>query len=174
MPGQYSHHCVLVLYVGQGPRGSNGTCTTVCRISVTPSATHNQIGPLWCLFLSGWACALSRPLWVSPANSPVRLGVSLAATTTPRVYSIRGLRLHFPTLEPSVAWSASLPHCSSWFIYVRMWAHRVCQLLPCGFCYLQPGLPRSTIRHLAISSSRCLLQVFSAPAANLHPSYQCG
>ena len=50
---------------------------------VTPSATHNQIGPLWCWFPSGWACAHSRPLWVSPTTSPVRLGVYPAAAPTP-------------------------------------------------------------------------------------------
>ena len=32
----------------------------------------------------------------------------------PRVFSIRGLRLYFPALEPWVAWSASLPRQSSW------------------------------------------------------------
>ena len=26
-------------------------------------------------------------------------------------------------LEPWVTWSASLPRCASWFIYVRMWGH---------------------------------------------------
>ena len=73
----------MTLYVGEGPRGSSGTCNTLHRISVTPSATHNQIGPLWCWFPSGWACAHSRPLWVSPTTSPVRLGVSPAAAPTP-------------------------------------------------------------------------------------------
>ena len=38
---------------------------------------------LWCWFLSGWGWAHSRPLWVSPMTSPVRLGVSPAATPTP-------------------------------------------------------------------------------------------
>ena len=33
--------------------------------------------------MSGWACACSRPLWVPPTNSPVRLGVSPTATSTP-------------------------------------------------------------------------------------------
>ena len=47
-----------------------------------PLTTHNQTGPLWCWFLSGWPCARPRPLWVSPATSPVRLGVSPAATPT--------------------------------------------------------------------------------------------
>ena len=63
--------------------GSNGACSTLHRFLVTPSATHNQIGPLWCWFPSGWACARSRPLWVSPRTSPVRLGVSPAATPIP-------------------------------------------------------------------------------------------
>ena len=55
----------------------------LCQFSVTPSATHNQIGPFWCCFLGGWVCVCSRPLCVSPANSPVRLGVSPAAASTP-------------------------------------------------------------------------------------------
>ena len=52
-------------------------------ISIFHSDTHNQTGPLWCWFPSGWACARSRPLWVSPTTSPVRLGVSPAAAPTP-------------------------------------------------------------------------------------------
>ena len=32
---------------------------------------------------SGWLCVHSRTLWVSPTNSPVRLGVSPTATSTP-------------------------------------------------------------------------------------------
>ena len=68
---------------GRSPRGSNGVCSTLCWFSVTPSTTHNQIGPFWCCFPSGWDCARSRPMWVSPVNSPVRLGVSPAAASTP-------------------------------------------------------------------------------------------
>ena len=73
----------MTLYVGEGPRGSNGAHLTLLRISVFHSDTHNQTGPLWCWFLSGWACAHSRPLWVSPTTSPVRLGVSPVAAPTP-------------------------------------------------------------------------------------------
>ena len=73
----------MTLYMREGPRGSNGACSTLCQISVTPSATHNQIGFFWCCFPSGWACARSRPLWVSPTTSPVRLEVSTAAASTP-------------------------------------------------------------------------------------------
>ena len=75
--------CAVTLYVGEGPRGSNGARCTFHQISIFHSATHNQTGPLWCWFPSGWACAHSRPLWVSPMTSPVRLGVSPAAVPTP-------------------------------------------------------------------------------------------
>ena len=68
---------------GRGPRGSNGACCTLCRISVTPFAIHNQIGPFWCCCLSGCVCVRCRPLWAPPRNSPVRLGVSPAAASTP-------------------------------------------------------------------------------------------
>ena len=125
--------CAMMLYVGDGLRGSNGACSTLCWISVTPSATHNQIGPPWCWFPSGRARVPPRPLWVSPTTSPVRLGVSPAA---PRVFSLRGLRFHFPALEPWVAQSAWLSRCSSPFIYAQMWG--------CGVFQLQPGLSGSS------------------------------
>ena len=76
-------YCTVMLYVGEGPRGSNGARSPLHQVSVFNSATHNQIGPLWCWFLSGWVCARPRPLWVSPATSPVTLGVSPAASPTP-------------------------------------------------------------------------------------------
>ena len=76
--------CAVTRYVGEGPRGSNGAHSPLHQISVFHSATHNQTGPLWCWFPSGWACARSRPLWVSPMTSPLRLGVSPAAAPTPR------------------------------------------------------------------------------------------
>ena len=75
--------CAVMLYVGEGPRGSNDIRSTLHQILVFHSATHNQTGPLWCWFPGGWACAHSRPLWVSPTTSPVRLGVSPAADPTP-------------------------------------------------------------------------------------------
>ena len=79
------------------------------QISVTPFATHNHTGPLCCRFPSGWAFARPRALWVSPTTSHVSLGVSPAAAQPPRAFSIRGLRLYFPTLEPWFVPSALLP-----------------------------------------------------------------
>ena len=75
--------CTVMLYLGEGPRGSSAAYSTLHWVSITPSATHNQIGPLLCWFPSGWACARPRPLCVCPTTSPVRLGVSPAATSTP-------------------------------------------------------------------------------------------
>ena len=75
--------CDAVRGEGNPTRGNNGARSTLHWISVTPPTTHNQIGPLWCWFPSRWACAHSRPLWVSPTTSPVRLGVSPAAAPTP-------------------------------------------------------------------------------------------
>ena len=47
-----------------------------------------------------------------------------------RIFHSEVLRLYFPMLEPWVAWSVSLPSCSSHFICTHMWDHLVCQLLP--------------------------------------------
>ena len=100
---------------GMGPIGSNGTCCNLCRFSVTPSATHNQIGPFWCCCLPGWVCVHSRPLWVSPMTSPVRLGVSPAAAST-------------PTGVFNQWFEALFPHAATLGFMV---CHSVHQLLPC-------------------------------------------
>ena len=87
----------VMLYVGEGPRGSIDACSTLLQTSIFHSTTHYQTGPLCCWFPSGWACARPRPLWVSP----VRLGVSPAAAPTPMGF--------FNQRFAWVAWSASLP-----------------------------------------------------------------
>ena len=53
------------------------------------------------------------PLWVFPVNSPVRLGVSPAATTPYRFLQLEFLRLSFLALELWVVQSASFHSCSS-------------------------------------------------------------
>ena len=141
--------------MGEGPRGSNGACSTLCWISVTPSATYNQIGTFWCWFPSGWACACSRPLWVPPTTSPVRLGVSTTAASTPTGVFTQRFEALFPQAGALGCVVCFAPPPSSWSIYARMWGRGVCQL--------QPGLPRSTIRHLAGSAGHCLA------ASPLHP-----
>ena len=117
--------CRCTLYIGEGPRGSNGARSTLHRISATPSATDNQIGPLWCWFPSGWACAHSRPLWVSPMTSPVRLGVSPAAAPTPMGVFNQRFEVLFPRTGALGYEVCFAPHCSSRFICARMWGRQV-------------------------------------------------
>ena len=100
---------------GRGPIGSNGVCSSLCRFSVTPSTTHIQVEPFWCCFPSGWVCVHSRTLWVSPRNSPVRLGVSTTATST-------------PTGVFNQCFEALFPHAGTLGCLV---CHLVHQLLPC-------------------------------------------
>ena len=71
----------MVLYVGRGLRGNSAACSVLGQVSVTSYATQKQIGPFSCWFPCWWVCVHSRTLWVSPTNSPVRLGASPSATT---------------------------------------------------------------------------------------------
>ena len=57
-----------------------------------------------------WVCVHSRTLWVSPMNSPVRLGVSPAAST-PKGFSVigfEGLFTHTGTLGCAVCLAPQL------------------------------------------------------------------
>ena len=121
---------------GRGPRGNNAACSALCRLSVTAAATYKQIGPFWCWFPGGWVCVHSRTLWVSPVNSPVRLGVSPTTATKPTSFYREVWRLYFPILEPWVARTVSLPTCFSWFIHMQMWDHPVHQ--PPYYCDSSP------------------------------------
>ena len=71
----------------------------LCRFSVTSPTTHKQSRPFWCCFPSGWVCVRSRTLWVSPTNSPVRLGVSSAAASTPTGVFSQRFEALFPGTE---------------------------------------------------------------------------
>ena len=74
----------------------------------------------------------------------------------PQVFSISGLRLYFPSLEPWVV--RSVARSTSCCLTGQL------QLFP----------PRSTICHLAGSASRCLSASPFCPAACLYPSYWSG
>ena len=83
----------------------------LARLSITFPTTHKQIGPLWCWFPGGWVCVHSRTLWISPMNSPLRLGVSPTART-PTGFPTRDSEALFPhtgTLLHSVSHSPVVP-----------------------------------------------------------------
>ena len=75
----------------------------------------------------GPSCAHSRPLWVSPSTSPVRLRVSPAAAPTPMGIFNQRFEALFPRAGALGCTVCFTPHCSSGFISVRMWG---CRVLP--------------------------------------------
>ena len=185
--------CAVMLYMGEGPRGSNGARSTLHGISLTPCAIHNQTGPLWCWFPSGWAYARPRPLWVSPTTSPVKLGVSSAAAPIPRgVFNQR-----FEALLPR----AGALGCAVCFDPHRWPGLSVCECGAAG-CYpplclphspplsVRPSrficanvgpqgllvvrLPAPFVPHSTSLGPAMATRVLSAPAARLSPSYRSG
>ena len=180
-------HCAVTLYMGEGLRGNNGACSTLHQISVIHSATHNQTGPLWCWFPSGWACAHSRPLWVSPTTSPVRLGVSPAAAPTLTGVFNQRFEALFPragALGCAVCFS---PHCLSRFICVLMWGRGV---LPAALPALFSAPPSPALSvylrecgaagsasartACAVRPTLCQSRSHHGLAARLLPSYRSG
>ena len=145
---------------GRGLRGSNGACSTPCWFSVTPSTTHNQIGPFWCWFPNGWVCVHSRPLWVFPMNPSVKLRASPTAASTPTgVFNQRfealfpragtlGCTIHHPVHQLLPCWpAAALP--------TRLHnplPHWVRQPPPCQECSL-PGCPSPPLLQVWINVS---------------------
>ena len=99
---------------GRSPRGNNGTCSALCWISAISPTTYNQIMSFWCcLPVCGFVYVL-EPCG-SLQRTLLRGWEFLPLPPQPSwVFSISGLRLYFPALEPWVGWSVSLPHRYSW------------------------------------------------------------
>ena len=147
--------------MGEGPRGSNGAHFTLHWTSIFHSATHNQTGPLWCWFLSGWACVHSRPLWVSPRTSPVRLGVSPAAAPTPTGVFNQRFEALFPSPPPHLP-----PRLEPWVERSALLT-AVCLVYLCTNVgprgLLVPGLPAPFIPHSASLGPATATGVLSTP-----------
>ena len=188
-PGQgNAGHWAVTLYVGEGLRGSNGAHSPLHLISVFHSATHNQIGPLWCWFPSGWACARPRPLWVSPTTSPVRLGVSPAATPTPTGVFNQRFEALFPCAGTLGCGSALLPAVCLVYLCANVGPRGATHCSACpvlrhseSICVnvgpqdlLVVRLPALLIPHSAGLGPATATRVLSAPAARLRPSYRSG
>ena len=68
---------------GRGREGALALAPLFARLQSLPPLPTIKLGPSGADSQVGrWACAHSRPLWISPTNSPVRLGVSPAAPST--------------------------------------------------------------------------------------------
>ena len=139
---------------GRGQRGNNGACLVLSWLLVTSSAFYQQIGPFWYRFLGGWVCVCSRTLWVSPTNSPVRLGVSPTAATPTGFYSRRFWGFLFPCWNPGLH---GLSHS---------------QVVPPS---LSPRKCGTTSYCLARPVTSCCFAVHPlCPASRLRPSYRSG
>ena len=98
--------CAVMLYVGAGPRGSNGARFTPPDFNLSLRYPQSNWAPL--VLVPEWVglCTLQTPVGLS---NDLSCEAGSLSCCRPRVFSIRGLRLYFPTLEPWVVWSASLP-----------------------------------------------------------------
>ena len=173
---------------GRGPIGSNGACSTLHQTSIFHSTTHNQTGTLWCWFLSGWACARPRPLWVSPTTFPVRLRISPAAAPTPTgVFNqqFEALFHRAGALGPTVHPRLSVRECGAAGCYpqlclshsppLRVWPSRfICANVgPQGLLVVR--LPAPFDPHSASLGPATAMRVLSArPGARFRPSYRSG
>ena len=120
-------------------------------IKLGPSGADYRVG--------GLAFTCSRPLWVSPMNSPVRLRVSPAATSTPTGVFNQRFEALFPGAE-ALCWEACLTPPKFLQVYVCM------NVGPQGLLVTLPVLLHNLPPHWQ--------QVLSIPAACLHPSYWSG
>ena len=185
--------CAVMLYVGEGPRGSNGVLaalstgfqsfTPLPTIKLGPSGAGSPVGGL---VHSLGPCGSLQNLSCEAGS------FSCCWSQPPRAFSIRGLRLYFPALEPWGERSALLPavcpvylctNVGPWGATRRsacpilrhsessplglsagMWGCRVCQWSDCLPSWSHS--PPVSVRHSNWSSLR--------PVCRLRPSYRSG
>ena len=88
-----------ILCAGGVPEGTVLLSVLSASFQSLPPLPTSKLGPSGAdSWVGGWVCVCSRTLWVSAMNSPGRLGVSPEEfpPQPPQVFSVRGLRLHFP------------------------------------------------------------------------------
>ena len=160
-------HC----FWGSGLRGNSEACWALHQLSVTSPIPHKQIGLFWCWFPGGWFCVHSRTLWVSPTNSPMRLGVSPTASTPTGVCSHRVWGFIFLYWNPGLC---SLSH--SPIVPPSLSGHKCGTACSASQCLIQSArhcLAQSVRLYIVCPShpGTSLLWVFSTTAAHLCPSY---
>ena len=122
---------------GRGQRGINTTCLTLPGFQSLPSLSTSKLGPSFADSQVGGFVYIPGPCGCLQELS-CEAGSFSHCCNPHRFLQPKVLRLSFSTQEPWVAWSVSLPSCSSRFICLQMWGCLVHQLLPCQ-CYLCMG-----------------------------------
>ena len=126
-PGQSKAGCCAVMvYVWEGSEREQW-----CLLHSPPAFSHSLCYPQsnWAFLVlipGRWVCVCSRTLWVSPTNSPGRLGVSPAAASTPTDVFNQWFEALFPQAGALGYVVCFAPCCSSWSICAGMWDHGVC------------------------------------------------
>ena len=153
-------------------------------IKLGPSGAGSQVGGL--VHTLGPCGSLQQPLlwgWEFLLLPP----------QPPQAFSIRGLRLYFPMLEPWVTRSALLPAVRPGYLCANVGLRgatrrSVCSVLrhsesgPLGLSVCDVGpqgllvvrLPAPFVSHSASRGPTTATRVLSAPAARLRPSYRSG
>ena len=86
-------HWGVMLHVREGSEKEQWHLLHSAGFQSLPLIPTSKVGPSGA---DSWACVCSRTLWVSPANSPVRLGVSPTAASTPTGVFNRWFEALFP------------------------------------------------------------------------------
>ena len=88
---------------GRGLRGNKMALAplSACFQSL-PLLPTIKLGPSGADFPGGWVCVLSRTSWVSPGNSPVRLGLSPTTSTPTGFYRQSFWGFIFPHQNPGL------------------------------------------------------------------------
>ena len=108
-------------------------CRLLCSLpdfSHFPSLPTSKLGPFGADSWVGGFVYFLRPCGSLQRTLLWGWEFLLLLPQPPQVFSVRGLRLYFPALEPWVPWSVLFPSCSSKFICMWMWDHPVLNPLP--------------------------------------------
>ena len=121
-----------------------------------PLLPTSQLGPSGAVSQVGGFVYVLDPVGLSKELSCEAGSFPHCSLNPPQVFSVSGLRLYFPMLEPWVPWSVT-------------WSTSCCLASQLQLCP-----PCSTMRHLAGSASCHLAESRLCPAALLRPSCRSG
>ena len=156
--------CAVTLYMGEGPRGSNGSRSTLHRSQSLPLLPTIKLGPSGAGSRVGGFVHTLGPPWFSPTTSPVRLGVSPTAAPTPTGIFNQRFEALFPRAGALGCVVCFAPRCSSG-LSVR----------ECGATGSASGQTACPFRPTLHQSRSCHGHVsLLCPGARIHPSYRSG